>query len=65
MRRRLFIPGPTEVRAEILQALATPQIGHRRLKDGTFRTDHMGDVETWELRGVLSAIDRILGTPSA
>ncbi|MFH1515679.1 MAG: alanine--glyoxylate aminotransferase family protein [bacterium] len=27
--KRLFIPGPTEVRAEILQALATPQIGHR------------------------------------
>ena len=27
--KRLFIPGPTEVRSEILQALATPQIGHR------------------------------------
>ena len=27
--RRLFIPGPTEVRPEILQAMATPQIGHR------------------------------------
>lgn len=27
--KRLFIPGPTEVRPEILQALATPQIGHR------------------------------------
>jgi aspartate aminotransferase-like enzyme len=27
--RRLFIPGPTEVRPEILQALARPQYGHR------------------------------------
>jgi aspartate aminotransferase-like enzyme len=27
--KRLFIPGPSEVRPEILQALATPQIGHR------------------------------------
>jgi aspartate aminotransferase-like enzyme len=27
--RRLFIPGPTEVRAENLAALARPQIGHR------------------------------------
>lgn len=26
---RLFIPGPTEVRPEVLQAMATPQIGHR------------------------------------
>ncbi|TKJ29013.1 aminotransferase [bacterium (candidate division B38) B3_B38] len=27
--KKLFIPGPTEVRPEILQAMATPQIGHR------------------------------------
>jgi len=27
--KRLFIPGPTEVRAENLAALAKPQIGHR------------------------------------
>ena len=27
--KRLFIPGPTEVRPENLLALATPQIGHR------------------------------------
>ncbi|MCD6216313.1 alanine--glyoxylate aminotransferase family protein [bacterium] len=27
--KRLFIPGPSEVRPEILQAMATPQIGHR------------------------------------
>jgi len=39
--------------------------GYGRLKDRTFRIGHMGDVETWALRGVLSAIDRILGTPSA
>jgi len=27
--KRLFIPGPTEVRAEILEVLSTPMIGHR------------------------------------
>ena len=27
--KRLFIPGPTEVRPEVLLALATPQLGHR------------------------------------
>mgnify|MGYP000364420214 CR=1 FL=1 len=33
--KRLFIPGPTEVRTENLAALARPQIGHRsqELKD--------------------------------
>lgn len=29
MHDRLFIPGPVEVRPEILQACATPQVGHR------------------------------------
>ena len=29
MHQRLFTPGPTEVRAEMLQAMATPQIHHR------------------------------------
>ena len=29
MHKKLFIPGPSEVRPKILQALATPQIGHR------------------------------------
>lgn len=29
MANKLFIPGPTEVREEILSAMATPQIGHR------------------------------------
>ena len=29
MANKLFIPGPTEVRKEILDAMATPQIGHR------------------------------------
>ncbi|MDX1387603.1 MAG: alanine--glyoxylate aminotransferase family protein, partial [Acidobacteriota bacterium] len=27
--KRLFIPGPTEVRSENLSALARPQVGHR------------------------------------
>ena len=29
MRTKLFIPGPTEVRDEVLQELSNPQIGHR------------------------------------
>ncbi len=29
MHKDLFIPGPTEVREEILKAMATPMIGHR------------------------------------
>lgn len=29
MHKKLFIPGPTEVRDEILEAMATPMIGHR------------------------------------
>lgn len=29
MHKKLFIPGPTEVRDEILQAMAMPMIGHR------------------------------------
>lgn len=29
MHKKLFIPGPTEVSDEILQAMATPMIGHR------------------------------------
>lgn len=29
MHDRLFIPGPVEVRPELLQAVATPQVGHR------------------------------------
>ena len=29
MHKKLFIPGPTEVRKEILQKMSTPMIGHR------------------------------------
>ncbi|MGI6434550.1 MAG: pyridoxal-phosphate-dependent aminotransferase family protein [Syntrophomonadaceae bacterium] len=29
MHKRLFIPGPVEVRPEVLQKMATPMIGHR------------------------------------
>jgi aspartate aminotransferase-like enzyme len=29
MRKKLFIPGPVEVAPEILQAMATPMVGHR------------------------------------
>jgi len=29
MHKKLFIPGPVEVSAEVLQAMATPMIGHR------------------------------------
>ena len=29
MYKKLFIPGPTHVRNDVLQAMATPMIGHR------------------------------------
>ncbi|MBU0509017.1 alanine--glyoxylate aminotransferase family protein [bacterium] len=29
MHKKLFIPGPTEVRPELLKVVATPQVGHR------------------------------------
>ena len=29
MHKKLFIPGPTEVRKDVLEKLSTPQIGHR------------------------------------
>ena len=29
MANKLFIPGPTEVRKEILDEMSKPQIGHR------------------------------------
>lgn len=32
MYKKLFIPGPTHVRGEILQAQATPMLGHRSLE---------------------------------
>ena len=32
MHDKLFIPGPSEVRPELLQVVATPQIGHRTQK---------------------------------
>jgi len=34
MRKKLFIPGPVEVRPEVLEAMSTPMIGHRT-KDAT------------------------------
>ncbi len=34
MRKKLFIPGPTECRQEVLDAMSTPMIGHRT-KDAT------------------------------
>ena len=29
MHKKLFIPGPVEVREDVLQKMATPMIGHR------------------------------------
>ncbi len=34
MHKKLFIPGPTEVRKEILQKMSTPMIGHRSREFG-------------------------------
>jgi len=35
--------------------------GYGTLKEKTFRIAHMGDTQEWEIRGLLSTIDRILG----
>ncbi len=35
--------------------------GYGALKGKTFRIAHMGDTQEWEIRGLLSVIDRILG----
>lgn len=34
--------------------------GYGKLKEKTFRIGHMGDLQEWELRGLLATIDRIL-----
>ena len=39
MHKKLFIPGPTEVRPEILEAMATPMIGHRSSAYATLQAE--------------------------
>jgi predicted phosphoserine aminotransferase len=55
MHKKLFIPGPTEVMDEILQAMATPMIGHRT----TAYADLQGSCEA-KLKQLLSTEGRIL-----
>ena len=55
MHKKLFIPGPTEVRAEILQAMATPMIGHR----STAYAELQGSVES-KLKRLLNTEGRVL-----
>lgn len=43
--KRLFIPGPTEVRPEILLAMATPQIGHRTPEFKELYADIQGKIQ--------------------
>lgn len=45
--KRLFIPGPTEVRAEILQAMATPQVGHRSKEYTKLHTECVEKLQTF------------------
>jgi aspartate aminotransferase-like enzyme len=35
--------------------------GYGKLKEQTFRIAHMGDTQEWEIRGLLAAIDEIVG----
>jgi aspartate aminotransferase-like enzyme len=61
MRKKLFIPGPVEIAPEILQAMATPMIGHR-MKE--YAVLHGG--VTRKLKSVLGTEDRVfLATSSA
>src|SRR5512135_484089 len=39
MHKKLFIPGPTEVREEMLKVMATPMIGHRSSAYATLQGD--------------------------
>jgi len=45
MHKRLFTPGPTQVRAEILKELATPQIHHRAPEFGELYADIQGKLK--------------------
>jgi aspartate aminotransferase-like enzyme len=54
MHKKLFIPGPTEVREEILQAMATPMIGHR----STAYAELQGSVES-KLKRLLNTEGRV------
>ncbi|MCK4571263.1 alanine--glyoxylate aminotransferase family protein [Candidatus Bipolaricaulota bacterium] len=55
MHKRLFTPGPTQVRAEILKELATPQIHHRAPEF----SDLYADIQT-KLQTVLSTKNPVL-----
>ena len=55
MHKRLFTPGPTQVRAEILKELATPQIHHRAPEF----SELYADIQT-KLQTVLSTKNPVL-----
>ena len=42
MHKKLFIPGPVEVRPEVLEKMATPMIGHRS-KDASILQRRISD----------------------
>ena len=46
MHKRLFTPGPTQVRPEILKELATPQIHHRAPEFSELYADIQGKLQT-------------------
>ncbi|MBT0653392.1 pyridoxal-phosphate-dependent aminotransferase family protein [Geomobilimonas luticola] len=61
MRKKLFIPGPVEVVPEILQAMATPMVGHRMAE---YAVLHRGVKE--KLKRLLETDTRVfLATSSA
>jgi aspartate aminotransferase-like enzyme len=61
MHKKLFIPGPVEVAPEILEAMATPMVGHRMPE---YALLHKGVKE--KMRRLLETSDRIfLSTSSA
>lgn len=61
MRKKLFIPGPVEVAPEILQAMATPMVGHRMAE---YAVLHRGVKE--KLKRLLETDTRVfLATSSA
>ena len=50
-----------DLNRELGRQWATISNGYGKLKEQTFRIAHMGDTQEWEMRGLLTSIEAILG----
>lgn len=51
-----------DLNGELAKQHAMLSNGYGKLKERTFRIGHMGDMQEWQLRGLLATIERILGS---